>query len=35
MGLSAQFSQLNRREQELLGRMVASGRAQVDELVAA
>jgi len=35
MGLSARFSELNRREQEMLGRMVASGRAQIDEFVAA
>ena len=35
MGLSARFSEMNRREQEILGRMLASGRAQVDELVAA
>ena len=35
MGLSARFSDLNRREQEMLGRMIASGRAQIDELVAA
>ena len=35
MGLSARFSEMNKREQEILGRMMASGRAQIDELVAA
>ena len=35
MGLSAQFSELNDHEKELLGRMVASGRPQVDEQVVA
>ena len=33
MGLSARFSELNKREQEMLGRMIASGRAQIDELI--
>ena len=35
MGLSARFSELNKREQEMLGRMIASGRAQIDERIAA
>ena len=35
MGLSARFSDLSRREQEMLGRMVTAGRAEIDELVAA
>jgi hypothetical protein len=35
MGLSARFSELSLREQEMLGRMVTAGRAQIDELVAA
>ena len=34
MGLSAEFSQLSQREQELLGRMLASGRPMVDVQVA-
>ena len=33
MGLSASFSELNLREQEILGRMIASGRPVVDEHV--
>ena len=33
MGLSAQFTDLNKREQVMMGMMLASGRAQVDEQV--
>jgi hypothetical protein len=33
LGLSAQFSDLTKREQVLLGMMLASGRAQVDDFV--
>ena len=35
MGLSTRYSELNRREQEILGRILASGRAQIDVQVAA
>jgi hypothetical protein len=33
LGLSAQFTDLNKREQVMLGMMLASGRAQIDEQV--
>jgi len=33
MGLSAQFSDLNKREQVMLGMMLASGRAQIEQEV--
>ncbi len=33
MGMSAQFSDLSKREQVMLGIMIASGRAQIDEEV--
>ncbi|MCP4767950.1 MAG: PilZ domain-containing protein [Gammaproteobacteria bacterium] len=33
MGLSAQFSDLNKREQDMLGTMLASGRPQIDEVI--
>jgi len=33
MGLSARFSELNRREQEILGRMISSGRPEIEEYV--
>jgi hypothetical protein len=33
MGLTARFSELSRREQDMLGMMVASGRPQIDEVV--
>jgi hypothetical protein len=33
MGLSAQFSDLNKREQDMLGTMLASGRAQIDDVI--
>jgi len=33
MGLTARFSELSRREQEILGRMIASGRPDVEEYV--
>ena len=35
MGLSTRYSELNRREQEILGRILAAGRAQIDVQVAA
>jgi hypothetical protein len=34
MGLSARFSELNKREQDMLGMMIGTGRAQIDEFVA-
>jgi len=34
MGLSARFSELSRRDQDILGMMIASGRGQIDERVA-
>ena len=33
MGLSARFSELNKREQDMLGTMIASGRPQIDEVI--
>lgn len=33
LGLSAQFTDLSKREQVMLGMMLASGRAQIDEHV--
>ena len=33
MGLSAQFSELSKREQTMLGMMISSGRAQIEEYV--
>ena len=33
LGLSAQFTDLSKREQVMLGMMLASGRAQIDEQV--
>jgi hypothetical protein len=33
LGLSAQFTDLNKRELDMLGMMLASGRAQIDEQV--
>ncbi|MCP4334840.1 MAG: PilZ domain-containing protein [Gammaproteobacteria bacterium] len=33
MGLSAQFSDLSKREQDMLGTMLASGRAQIDGVI--
>ncbi len=35
MGLTARFSELSKREQDMLGMMIASGRPQIDEVVAA
>ena len=34
LGLSARFSELSKRDQDILGMMIASGRAQIDEQVA-
>ena len=34
LGLSARFSELSKRDQDILGTMIASGRAQVDDRVA-
>ena len=33
MGLSAQFSDLSKREQVMLGMMLSSGRAQIDDVI--
>jgi len=33
VGLSARFSELSRREQEILGRMIASGRAEIEDFI--
>ncbi len=35
MGLTARFSELSKREQDMLGMMIASGRPQIDEVAAA
>jgi len=32
IGLSVRFSELNKKEQDLLGQMIASGKAEVDSL---
>ena len=33
MGLSARFSELSKREQDMLGMMIASGRPQIDDVI--
>jgi hypothetical protein len=33
MGLSARFSELSKREQDMLGTMIASGRPQIDDVI--